>query len=134
MKHLVAVYGTLKRGQGNHRLIDYGIANGIAEFVTATTTVDPYLMWEGGFPMVEMGTEEKTGAVNVHVEVYRVDDEILDHLDALEGHPNFYMRMPTLLNDFDEEVEMYFTPSSYGRTELCQHGNWAEEWDHVKTA
>ncbi len=31
----------------------------------------------------------------VHGEVYEVDLEMLGHLDHLEGHPDFYTRLPT---------------------------------------
>lgn len=81
--HTVAVYGTLKSGFGNHHLLadSYSLGDG--------HTVDPYPMIVNGIPYLidDAGTGHR-----VTVEVYRVTDDTLAHLDSLEGHPNWYVR------------------------------------------
>ncbi len=41
----------------------------------------------------------------VHGEVYEVDHEMLGHLDHLEGHPDFYTRLPTECSLADKSHE-----------------------------
>lgn len=77
----VAVYGTLKQGFGNHRLIDaepveHGVVRG-------------HRLYESGIPFL---VEDKTSDYDVVVEVYDVDADTLESLDWLEGHPSFYCR------------------------------------------
>lgn len=88
-KHLVFVYGTLKAGYGNHRLIQWARK--------VWQTVLPFLaMTWFGFPQVSF---DITGTSNKKIigEVYEIDDAQLANCDALEGHPSFYTRieMPT---------------------------------------
>ena len=81
--HKVAVYGTLKMGKGNHRLL----AN--SEYVGAGVTVNKYGMQNHGIPYVfEYVTRDQ-----ISVEVYDVPDE-QDRLalDNLESHPDHYER------------------------------------------
>ena len=82
--HVVAVYGTLKRGHGNHRayLED-------SKFMGRGKTKDKYPLVVSGLPYL---IEKKGKGHNVEVEVYKVDDETLNRLDILEGHPDWYKR------------------------------------------
>lgn len=85
VKHsnLVAVYGSLRKGLGNHRLLQD------LEPVSVETLsgFDMYSM--GSFPCVYHGDGDIT------VEVYEVSKErLLGPLDSLEGHPGFYRREP----------------------------------------
>jgi gamma-glutamylaminecyclotransferase len=82
-KTKVAVYGTLKFGYGNHRLLDK------AEFVGMGSTRDKYPLHVKGLPYL---FERKGEGNNVEVEVYSVDNATLASLDQLEGHPSFYKR------------------------------------------
>src|SRR5690606_2904045 len=79
----VFVYGTLKRGYGNH-----GVLGG-SEFVgEAVTDRHNYYMFDGGFPWVVDGGEHK-----VVGELYEVKSKnILDNLDRLEGVPYMYVK------------------------------------------
>ena len=79
----VAVYGTLKKGHGNHRLLEssYCIGEGF--------TSDPYPLVIDNLPYV---IDRKGKGKRVHVEIYRVDASTLDRLDGLEGHPDWYQR------------------------------------------
>jgi gamma-glutamylcyclotransferase (GGCT)/AIG2-like uncharacterized protein YtfP len=81
---LVAVYGTLKQGHGNH-----------AHFLNKAPIAGDQL---GGFKMYSLGgfpACQHTGDNNdrVMVEVYEIDDKELYSLDGLEGYPDFYNRM-----------------------------------------
>ncbi len=82
--NMVAVYGTLKRGHGNHRayLED-------SKFVGKGRTKDRYPLVINGLPYL---IEKKGKGHQVEVEVYKVDDDTLSRLDALEGHPTWYRR------------------------------------------
>jgi gamma-glutamylcyclotransferase (GGCT)/AIG2-like uncharacterized protein YtfP len=76
--HRVFVYGTLKRGIHNHRLL------AATTFVGKAITVSKFRMVAGGFPVLlrgEAGTTQK-----VCGEVYEVNDEQLARLDGLEGY------------------------------------------------
>lgn len=82
-QHTVFVYGTLLRGERNHRLL--AGARFIAEAVT-----------EPGFELADLGTYPGMAACGgdgtVTGEVYEVDAATLAALDALEEHPAYYQR------------------------------------------
>lgn len=82
--NVVAVYGTLKRGYGNHRayLED-------SKFMGKGKTKDKYPLLIDGLPYL---VNRRGKGHNVEVELYKVDDDTLRRLDALEGHPNWYER------------------------------------------
>lgn len=100
----VLVYGSLKKGFGNH-----GCLSG-ATFINDATTVDStYSMISlGGFPGVINGNKFIQG------EMYACDTDVMRRLDQLEGNGSFYTR---------EEVEttegvawMYMLPTNEYRT------------------
>lgn len=78
--NLVFVYGSLKKGFGNHRLLEK------SECV-AKGTIAGRLYSLGSYPGLKDAVDER-----VHGEVYSVDDETLKSLDWLEGHPKMYER------------------------------------------
>ena len=82
--NVVAVYGTLKRAHHNHKayLED-------SRFVGKGRTKDKYPLVVDGLPYL---IEKKGKGYNVDVEVFKVDDDTLRRLDALEGHPTWYRR------------------------------------------
>lgn len=80
----VFVYGTLRRGEGNHRLLESARFVGAGRTVKAMTMIDVC----GAFPAVVTGP----GPSRIVGEVYAVDDETLLRLDRLEGVPHFYDR------------------------------------------
>jgi len=86
-KNYVFVYGTLKRGFGNNDLLK------TSEFVGIAETESKYLLLESGIPfLVDDPCHSKS--CKVKGEVYLTDNEVLNDLDSLEGHPTFYERKP----------------------------------------
>ena len=86
-KVLVSVYGTLKQGWGNHRLL-----NKSPKF---TGSIEVATLDGVGFPIIKLGD-----AYKLNVEVYEVDEDELYSLDGLEGFragssPTFYDRKLT---------------------------------------
>ena len=81
---LVAVYGSLRKGMGNHPLLERGDATFLsAERITGW---DMYSM--GGFPFISPATEQS----EIKIEVYKVNHTTMLRLDQLEGYPSFYDR------------------------------------------
>ena len=80
LTNLVFVYGTLKKGFGNHRLLAK------AKFIAPAFIMDGKMLNLGAFPAVIAGDMDIEG------EIYSVDKDTLASLDRLEGHPTFYER------------------------------------------
>jgi gamma-glutamylcyclotransferase (GGCT)/AIG2-like uncharacterized protein YtfP len=75
-KTLVAVYGSLRKGMGNSRLLE-----GVKMLGTTKTLPKFKLFSLGGFPGIHAGDKE------VVIEVYETDDQsVLQRLDWLEGY------------------------------------------------
>jgi gamma-glutamylcyclotransferase (GGCT)/AIG2-like uncharacterized protein YtfP len=81
-RHRVFVYGTLKKGIHNHRLLEN------AEFIGRAYTVDGFKMYSVGFPVIRFSDDGDP----VYGEVYDVDDETLKRLDHLENEGVMYNR------------------------------------------
>ena len=97
----IAVYGTLREGYGNHRLIRD------CKKIGTGKTVNKYKMTAGNIPYVS----DKEALDNIIVEVYEVPEgETLRRVDALEGHPGWYQRKPCPVQIEDKVVdtELYF--------------------------
>lgn len=80
--HTVAVYGTLKQGFGNHRLLQHVECAGEG-------VVSGHRLFQSGIPFL---VKDKSSDYDVKVELYEVDDQTLASLDRLEGHPSAYCR------------------------------------------
>src|SRR3990167_787998 len=81
----VFVYGTLKRGFSNHRLL----ANSI--YLGEEILYSGFIMYSlGGYPCVTPADPEKSLAILG--EVYKINEQTLVTLDYLEGYPGFYDR------------------------------------------
>lgn len=77
-KHLIFVYGTLRRGYGNNRRLIDGKAN----FLSKGMTVEKYTLSAAGIPYVNTHVP-RTRVVG---EVWEVDNDCLASVDRLEGY------------------------------------------------
>lgn len=125
-KHLVFVYGTLKKGFSNHHFLKDQEYLGKAEIKGTMISLRH-------FPGVCLvGNDDILG------EVYEINDETLKRLDHLEGHPSFYKRKEILafyIDNLDQEVEAnkawcYTLPESYlqeGNHQRIPDGIWRKQ-------
>ena len=114
----IAVYGTLRRGWGNNRLL------ADSKFVDAGKTKVKYTMYASGIPFVS--SHKPTS--NIHVEVFDVPEEDVPRVDGLEGHPNWYQRRPIqVILDSGEETtaELYFMDGERGLP-VVESGNYED--------
>jgi gamma-glutamylaminecyclotransferase len=119
-KTRVFVYGSLRKGFGNHRLL----AVPGARLIMAKSRTEPgYELRDlGAFPGMVRG-----GAGAVIGEVYEVDEATLAALDRLEGHPRFYTRSRIALRDLEAgaAVEAYLLrPEQVVGKPLVISGDW----------
>jgi gamma-glutamylaminecyclotransferase len=133
--HKVFVYGTLKRGHGNHRLLEGSV------FLGRDTLRTPgHFVSLGGFPGLVRTRDDLvqcTRAVpgrQVGGEVYAVDDATLARLDRLEGHPQFYERREVIVSGgMDGQTAWVYTlPASYATRPEVETMFW--EPTHEETA
>ncbi len=100
MKRTVFVYGTLKRGQRNHHFL------ADQEFRGEAKTLPHYRLYDcGSHPGL---VEDTQNGIAVRGEVWQVCDEVLQKLDEYEGVPDYFLRKPILLQDWDSQVQAYF--------------------------
>jgi len=100
-QHLVFVYGTLRRVQSNHKLLGDAYCYGTG------STRDKYAMYiSGSYPYVT-STEARYPITG---ELYDVDDDTLDKLDKMEGHPRYYIRreIVVVVEGIEHIAWMYF--------------------------
>ena len=82
IKYNVFVYGTLKKGHGNHRLLEK------AKFLGKHITKAKYTLLDlGPYPAVL-----NAGDSSIKGEIYEIDQNTLRDLDRLEGYPHLYQR------------------------------------------
>lgn len=93
--HTVFVYGTLKRGHRNHRLLED------SWFVGTGSTVAKFDMINSGFPVLLPNDD----GLCVIGEVFKVDDKTLENLDRLEGEGRMYNRKIEKVNLIDGPVD-----------------------------
>lgn len=81
----VAVYGSLRKGMGNHGLM------GDSQCIGQALMVDPATMFSnGGFPILSFSVKQEKPIL---AEIYEVDSpQIMQRLDRLEGYPEWYNR------------------------------------------
>jgi len=108
MKTKIFVYGTLKSGHHNHRLL-HG-----QEFIGQAETCDLKVMHCTGIPFLhDYGgyyyNDKLCKGHHVTGEVYLVDKQALQMMDALEGHPRWYRRCPIRLRAKQGDNPMEYT-------------------------
>lgn len=114
----VLVYGSLREGFGNHRLLHGSTKLG------EINTEPKFTMYSlGGFPGVV-----PSGNTSIKGEVYSVSESTLRRLDQLEGYPHFYDKF-NLETKFGPAV-MYILSDEFLSTrsrvfQEVQSGDWA---------
>jgi len=96
---LLFLYGTLKRGERNHRLL------ASESFVCEAVTEPRYRLYDcGAHPAL---VEDETNGRAIRGEVYLVGPTTLRRLDVLEDAPDLYELRPVRLQDFTPPVWTY---------------------------
>jgi gamma-glutamylcyclotransferase (GGCT)/AIG2-like uncharacterized protein YtfP len=95
----VAVYGSLKRGFGNHKRL-------------SQTKIEFEGFIKGGFDMYSLSSYpalcvNPDSDFGIDVEVYPLDEQLLKSLDSLEGYPNFYTRDLVWVRPYDSPNDLY---------------------------
>jgi gamma-glutamylcyclotransferase (GGCT)/AIG2-like uncharacterized protein YtfP len=111
----VLVYGTLLRGEPNHRRMSG------ARFVRDARTEARFTLLDlGPFPALRAG-----GKTSVAGEVYEVGPDLLAELDRFEGVPHLYTRRAVTLEGGDvAEVYMQGSSSRRARSVVIVSGDW----------
>jgi len=90
----IFVYGTLKKGRGNHYLLNN------QSFMGKGTIKGNYKMFVNRIPFLT--TSPEFDIKEIKGELYSVSNEALDNLDMLEGHPFAYKREQVIVHLNDE--------------------------------
>jgi gamma-glutamylaminecyclotransferase len=107
----IFVYGTLRRGERAHRLL------AAARFAGEALTAPRYALVDlGPYPALVA-----SGDQSVRGELYDVDEPTLARLDAYEGSPELYARVPIELAD-GGTAESYVMPRA--AAPLIASGDW----------
>lgn len=113
-KTRVFVYGTLLMGESNSYLLNNAQFDGVAITKPEYELVD--MKW---YPAVVPG-----GKTAIWGEVYLVDSYLLDAIDRLEGHPNFYCRQRVRLADGSDAHLYQFVREMAKEFPVIASGNW----------
>jgi len=126
-KILVAVYGSLRAGLGNHDLLTRNKAKYVGEYRT-----DPYYSLHSlrTFPALT-----KNGHTSIVMEVYEIDYQGLVSVDALENYTpgskfnNFYVR-EKIDTPYGEAYAYFYVPST-SKLEKVHSGDWKEYYEET---
>lgn len=120
----VMVYGTLRKGMGNHQRYLW-LSKFLGEF-----EIPHFIMWTdkgSTIPFVSVTSEDSHWIL---VEAYEIESfETFRDLDSLEGHPDFYKRI--LVNHNNEDYWIYTIPKETKRYYYSSVGNIIEDGDYV---
>jgi len=117
------VYGSLKKGYWNHRLLQDAI------FVGEAVTKKHYTLVNSGFPKavtVDIGRKKAP----VAGEVFEIDEKHLRYCDGLEGHPDFYTRATIqVVLDSGDVVDTYIYEYNHSSNQpSCTISNDIYSW------
>lgn len=113
----IAVYGSLRKGRGNHRLIEH--SNQLSQEVVSI----PFRMVSlGGFPGLLPDEQDN----DIVIEVYEVDDQTYKNVERLEGYPRFYQR--TDIQTSQGEAGIYILEDPYYKdSPAVKSGDWNKQ-------
>lgn len=115
------VYGTLLSGYCNNFLVQE------CTFIGPAKTVDKYTLFVDSYPYVNTEEENKTQIIG---ELYDVTSaEILNDLDMLESHPDYYVRSHCRVQMIDTneivDAQIYFNNRAATKNvELVSNGDY----------
>lgn len=120
-KHYVAVYGSLRKGMGNHSLLKPGLKDkSVLHSMNEKLDIPAKLYDTGcGFPALVPDAEGQ----RITVEVYKVNDQYLQRLDELEGYPDMYDRTQVMIGQHPSWV--YFQKQKQDGYKHIQ-GDWVK--------
>lgn len=123
-KYLLAVYGTLKRGFGNHYLLEEKNNKFLGKFVTKPE----FTMYSlGGYPTIT-----REGKTSLHVEVYEIDEQTLRNVYRLEGYSGERNARGNWYDTLDLETpygkaEMFYFNQTVNKP-VIKDGNWKRQF------
>lgn len=123
---LYAVYGTLRQGFGNNRLLQ----NEYSEYLGTQTLSAPFRMVSmGGFPgMISTPGKEST----ITIEVFSVSSPTVEkRLDMLEGYPGWYDKQ-TINTEWGTAFIYTQTEDQVGSNPPVESGDWKQYIEHKR--
>lgn len=110
----IAVYGSLRKGLGNHRLIEDS-----TQLSTEEVEIPYKMISLGGFPgLIPSDTLNK-----IKIELYEVTDHTYRRVEMLEGYPSFYQK--NIIKSSLGEVEVYVLEDPrYQSSNPVESGDW----------
>lgn len=100
---LIFVYGTLKRGEPNHYVLNK-VDNGSAEFVCSGKTATQFPLIVGTKYNIPFLLNVPETGHRINGEIYSVDEKMLNSLDDFEDYPQLYDRNIFKINGSDGYV------------------------------
>lgn len=119
----VFVYGTLKRGNSNAAVLEG------AHFVDVATVENYGLTSGGGFPYAIPAE-----GMQVHGELYEVDEETFQRLDRLEGFPWHYTRDLVNVVGTDTQAWIYVAGEGTQRRIKDESVELVDSWESSRYA
>jgi gamma-glutamylcyclotransferase (GGCT)/AIG2-like uncharacterized protein YtfP len=118
-KHLVFVYGTLRRGGAGAMSIRFPNSKFIAD-----ATISGSLYDLGAYPGLLLNESNSL----VTGEVYEVDDELLNELDAFEASSNYWRKQVEISLGAERRTCWIYEPNPefYSLHTLIKSGDWME--------
>lgn len=115
---LVAVYGSLRRGMGNHDLL----SNNRAEFLGEEVVPGYNMISLHAYPAI-LNSENQENKITI--EVFSVDEDCFKRLDWLEGYPTHYNRQLQETSHGDAWIYFYDRDLSLS-DDVVESGDWVE--------
>ena len=118
-KHLVFVYGTLRRGGARAMSIRFPNSKFIADAKVSGSLYDL-----GAYPGLLLNEPNSL----VTGEMYEVDDEILNQLDEIEASSNYWRKQVEISLATHRRICWIYEPNpeSYSYRKLITSGDWIE--------
>ena len=124
----VAVYGSLRKGLGNHVVL-----SGADYLGESTVTFPANMRSYGAFPYVHTKNNIEKVVKPIKVELYAVDEEGLQRLDCLEGYPHFYNRSEFVFKDGTMAWMYHIEEEQHQDHTLVIEGDWKEFLERGRT-